>query len=972
VRRADWIARLVLATAVAAAATPTLAKFRVMRVLDWRSGLPTSYVGSVEQDPEGFLWISSAGGVFRYDGAEMLRRTSPWVGVVRGSATAGRPLLFRPRGAEMDLLELDQSPLRGPDGAAVQSGSAHMTPDGALWCLDAHRVRRRAPDGTWSAAFPAPSGAELRSPMSSGRDGTLLVPGGDGLYRVDRSGRFEPVASLRGVLCAIDRPDGSTIVGCFRKDGGHVYEARGSSIREIDSGPRLMSLAMRGDALWIAYDDHLERIVPGQPRESITLLDGLPSGGTMLVDREGSLWVATFRGLVQFPEPETVAWWAEAHTVGRNVARAQGDVWMSSWGGMYRASLKENGWELTRMPEAHINAPCVDASGAVWTATGGGFAVFRDGEPARRVPAGPISNAGRCAAAPDGALWFPTDAGLYLLDPRATQPRLVAPLEPEGSTFDLVYEDSRGMLWGSRDLEVCAASASAVRAGHGVAWSCETRAEGLRINGLLEMPSGRLWATTADSGVLERAAGGWRPIAGSLNLPSELTVGPVPSPLGGVWIVGEGVFLRVRERTDLSEGWEVLERIGVWQGLPTSGTTDVVEDPDGTLWSATNQGLVRIPPEARHARPEPPPVALVETTIDGRRLDVTPGRVIELPHRRNRLELRFTALSYREQNLIRYRSRLHPGDAWSPPTTRPYFRFVDLPPGGYRVEVESSLDGERWSRATSAVAFAVLRPWYAAWWFFALLAASLAAALGLGYRLRVAQLLRLERQRTRIAMDLHDAIGSGLGSIRILAGLAARGQTPEDKRVEISSRIASVAGELASSLGDIVWSLKVGSATLGSLSAQIVQRGAPLFAGDDSTFATRFPSPWPDVKLSLAVRRHVFLIALEALHNASKHARARGVTVAIEPAGRRWRLLVEDDGRGMAEPPASDSGAGGVGLDSIRKRAAEIGAEAAWAPRPGGGTVFRLEFLPGAEDRRLAGIAVSHDRATDGRDDGAP
>src|SRR4029079_19781723 len=150
----------------------------------------------------------------------------------------------------------------------------------------------------------------------------------------------------------------------------------------------------------------------------------------------------------------------------------------------------------------------------------------------------------------------------------------------------------------------------------------------------------------------------------------------------------------------------------------------------------------------------------------------------------------------------------------------------------------------------------------------ALLLRCLSPAYGFGVR----QLLRLERQRTQIAMDLHDAIGSGLGSIRILSGLAVRETTPETTRATVSARIAEISDELATALGDIVWSLRPGTGNLEALGTQLVARATPLVTAQGMTLETALPPPSPEVPLSLAVRRHVFLVGLEAAHNAARHS----------------------------------------------------------------------------------------------------
>jgi signal transduction histidine kinase len=419
----------------------------------------------------------------------------------------------------------------------------------------------------------------------------------------------------------------------------------------------------------------------------------------------------------------------------------------------------------------------------------------------------------------------------------------------------------------------------------------------------------------------------------------------------GIWIVGHGTLLRVAERPETEAGWEVLERPGFWQGIPTGGGEDVLEAADGTLWVTTSAGVIQVPPQARNARPEPPPVRLVDVTVDGERLPLE--RRADLPYNRNRLELAFAALSYRDPSLIRYKVRSSPDAEWVE-SRQPGFRMFDLPPGDYRPEVIASLDGVNWSAEPARFAFTVRPPWYRQSWALVLFATLSGALLYGMYRIRLGILLRLERQRTRIAMDLHDELGAGLGSIGLLADLVGDEQVEERERKKLTEKISDAADELGSGLTDIIWSLRGRSERIEALAAYLRERGKRLIPGGGISFSTCFPESWPDVKLSLAVRRNLQRIAIEALHNAVKHAAAGRIVIGMASAGGRWRLWVEDDGRGMPSNPVSPEGRG-LGLQSMRHRAEEIGADIRWEPGSRGGTRMELEFEPHG---RLWGRAV--------------
>lgn len=553
-----------------------------------------------------------------------------------------------------------------------------------------------------------------------------------------------------------------------------------------------------------------------------------------------------------------------------------------------------------------------------------------------------------CAPAAGGALWLLTDRALFLTTSQGAPIRRSLPEHPEQQVHksSQIFEDRAGTLWVTQDRMICRVMASALAASADAPWRCEWLPSA--ATALVELPSGALWASGFAGAIYRRGSGGWQP----LRRPSwgERTLWKVvPAIAGGVWVLGSGLLERIREPTPGSDAVELLETLDTWQGMPAGlQPRDLLEEPDGSLWIATDAGVIQVPARARHTPANPPRVALVGWRANGRRASphepaLPPGSLVEL---------QFAALSYRDPARLRYRMRVDASSTWTDTAERPAFTFADLRPGQHRVEVSASLDGAHWSGSSAVAAFDVFTPWYlrpAGLAGFALILAALAFG---AHRMRVAVLLGLERQRTRIAMDLHDEMGSALASVGLLAAVAADGAVEPHRRAALAQRIASTATDMGTALGDIVWELRSGPVTMEDMGYRIAERGTTVFGEGSARFEVCFPVNWPHVELSPAVRRDVPRIAFEALHNAAKHAQATRVVATLAPDGGRWRLTVSDDGRGCQ--PAEPS-TGGQGLGNMRGRAARIGGEISWSQPPQGGTIVTLVFDPHARLRQRNG-----------------
>ncbi len=922
---------------------------RTVRLFDWTSGFPWSYASGIEQDRRGFLWIDTTSGLYRFDGARALRM-GPNLGVAPGSTASGRVIAYSGLEGTFEatpdgLKRLDP----GPRVCEADRLIMAVASDGTPWRVCDGRLARLGAGGAWIETPLPNSPDDPPRIVRAGRDGRVFAAARSSVWLVDARGASRLLTSVDHAFVALERRNGDMIIGANQLPGPvttRLFQVRDGAAVPIfeERGSRLLSIAERGDTLWVATDRALQALGPGYAVGDRITGPTIPSTGHIVVDREGSLWMSTSRGVVQLPEPDVYAVAPQGGGVTRDIARTSRGVWGTFWGRLAFLADEPGRPRMIDRGE-HFSTLCADGAGRVWTA--GPHGVTRLETDGRLGPGfGGNWNPAACGSGAAGRRWILSgDRELFTVHPDDEHPQLVSVPVARDDGMSFAAEAADGTLWIATGPRMCAAPAADVAAGREVAWRCEDL-PGREVIDFETMPSGDLWAVMwSPQSIIRRSGGRWEVHPGSKTLPVRWINEIQPSPSGGVWLIGQGLAVRVGERTDRAEGWEILEQPTAWNGLVSMNVNDLEEDADGTLWLATDVGILRIPPEIRRRRPEPPPVEMVSGSVNGAPIDAAHPLVV--PYGKNRLEAHFAALTYRDPSAVRYRMRLHGGDAWSPSGADGQFNFVDLPPGRYDLEVAGSLDGLAWSASGARLAFRVARPWYANPWLLGGGVVFLALAGHLSYRWKLRQRLARERQRARIAMDLHDEVGSGLGAISVLAGIAARPELAHDRRADTLARIGTVSQDLARSLGDIVWSLRTSSGFLDALWDQLVERARPLFSSGAVRLVLEAPDPVPHEALSLVVRRNLHLVVYEALNNARRHSGASVVGVRLAREGPGWRIEIEDDGRGLPGAEARPGARRGLGLEAMKTRATEMGGTIAWESRPGGGTSVAVRFRTG-------------------------
>lgn len=280
--------------------------------------------------------------------------------------------------------------------------------------------------------------------------------------------------------------------------------------------------------------------------------------------------------------------------------------------------------------------------------------------------------------------------------------------------------------------------------------------------------------------------------------------------------------------------------------------------------------------------------------------------------------------------------------------------YPRLPPGDYRFRVAAAQANGELTGNELSVPVCVFVPFYYRWGFWlTLIAGAGGVAVWLGQvavqrrmAWRLTELERqnaLERERTRIARDLHDDIGAGLTEIAMLSAWIRRdiaaGQTADTRRRV--DRVCQSAVELTRSVDELVWAVNPANDTLDRFASYLSQTTKQFLDAAGLRMRFELPPDTPATPMPGKTRHGLFLAIREALNNAVKHASADLITLTLSLNDVGVRVAIEDNGCGFA-PADSEAEGAHEGLENMRRRMDEIGGHFRVVSRLGKGT--RAEF----------------------------
>jgi signal transduction histidine kinase/ligand-binding sensor domain-containing protein len=326
---------------------------------------------------------------------------------------------------------------------------------------------------------------------------------------------------------------------------------------------------------------------------------------------------------------------------------------------------------------------------------------------------------------------------------------------------------------------------------------------------------------------------------------------------------------------------------------------------------------------------------------------------IHLDHYKRYITISYSAPNFRNQQKVRYAYRINESE-WIQAGTRNSLSFSDLTTGTHRLAIRCTDTEGKWQESSLTCLLVVHPAWWQSTEFQAvmLIAMLIVVAAGISYYYRTklsAERRELEKQkliekeRTRIATDMHDDLGSGLSRIRYLSemiGMKKERQQPIEQEV---GKIREYSQEMIGKMSEIVWALNEKNDTLTDLVSFTRAYALEYLHQHDIACEATVIADESDRFVSGEFRRNIFLAVKEALHNVVKHSGADFVRLEIRSDEKLLQIRISDNGRGF-DPSAVSRFANGV--TGIRRRMNELGGKAIF--EISNGTSLELEApLPG-------------------------
>ena len=351
-------------------------------------------------------------------------------------------------------------------------------------------------------------------------------------------------------------------------------------------------------------------------------------------------------------------------------------------------------------------------------------------------------------------------------------------------------------------------------------------------------------------------------------------------------------------------------------GLPANDFTisSFVYDNTSRCIAGTSNGLVSFYPTGVQFITNTPRVRLKAFYINDRldTLNANPDEIknIRLSSKQNTFSFDFASLSFfhNDNSNFEYKLEAYDND-WIRSGTSQYTRYSKIPPGKYLFMLRV-LDNEgNLSPYSKTVEIEIAKSFWQTTFFrislFVVLffAGSLFLKLYSNEKIKnqkreLEKIKAIEKERTRIATDMHDDLGAGLSRIKFLSETIGIKKQQSESFDDDIGKIRQYSHEMIDKMGEIVWALNEKNDTLSDLLSYTRSYAVEYLAQNGISCVVKAPEYFPTTFVSGEFRRNIYLTVKEALHNIVKHAQASSVTIKMG-ISKNLQLEIYDNGKGF-------------------------------------------------------------------------
>ncbi len=753
-----------------------------------QNGLPANAVNAVCQTHDGYIWLGTSAGLFRFDGVNF---TKVVIETDNDVASESIPSLFEATDSSLWIGTQFHGLARIKDGKVLRYGLKEGffdTQVRRIYETRAGHLLIATSIGLYTFRdekfLPVLLNPNFITDIAEDMQGRIWIGTHQGV-RIVRDGQSSRAVSLT----TADGLRNDVTTRLYADHQGKVWVGTAYGLACWKNGKLRVYTNLDGlsaNNITAIYEDHdgnlwvgtseggLDRFSGGK-WTTFTKNNGLSNNKVLYIseDHEGSLWVCTSDGLNQFKDVNITTFTTYdglgSDYVSTVAETSGGDLDFLSAEASNITQLR-NG-KLLKF-DVSVGPAYAAHDGSLWIGQSGILNKFKNDRITRYDSAAGIPLRWISAISEDekSLIMFVDHTGIFRFVHGRLSPYLMADGKQYPSTDYVVcfFPERKGVLWiGMSDSLV------KIENGRSTSYTSADGMAGNWVGSIYDDHEGSLWIGSPQGGLTRYRNGKFTPYNTKAGLFANEIYSVLGDDQGGLWLSSpNGIgYVQRQELNDFAEGRISRIHSKVYSTADGMKTDECfsgwghsgLKTHDGHLWFATSKGAVMIDPKAFKYNQLKPQVLVEEVVVDQQTIPI--DQFASLSPGADKLEFHYTALSYLVPERVLFKYKLEGYDKeWVDAGTRRVAYYTGLPPKSYRFRVMACNNDGLWNETGASFTFELRPHFYETYWFLGFMAIALGASVVAGYQIRLMQLLKRKK-------ELEARIQEAMANIKVLGGL---------------------------------------------------------------------------------------------------------------------------------------------------------------------------------------------------------